>query len=351
MFGFAKKRSYLGVDFGSAGLKAVELAVEKGKPRLVTYGFTELPIDVVRNVSVEARDLAVNSLKALVQQARVTTTKAVAALPNFAVFTQIMDLPVMSDKDLAAAVRWEAKKIVPWPLEEMILDWKKLNIPAAPKDATSGSATMKVLLIAALKNVVARYMEIFKLANIELLSLETEAFSVARALAVTDVPTMLIVDIGAFTTDLAVVERNIPLINRTLDIGGNTLTKAIAHSLNINEQRAEQFKRDFGLAVEAGGSIPKTIEAAFSPVINEVKYLFDLYQGQSRTPIQKVVLTGGSAYLPHLPDFLQTLLKVPVILGDPWERVVYPVELKPALDEVGPMLVVAIGLALREIVS
>jgi type IV pilus assembly protein PilM len=351
MFGLAKKRSYLGVDFGSAGLKAVELAVEKGKPRLVTYGYTELPVDVVRNVSAEARDQAVASLKALLQQAHVTTTKAIAALPNYAVFTQIMDLPVMSDKDLAAAVRWEAKKIVPWPLEEMILDWKKLA-PSTDAAAPAGSTpTMKVLLIAALKNVVSRYLEIFKLANIELLSLETEAFSVARALAVTDVPTMLIVDIGAFTTDIAVVERSIPLINRTLDVGGSTLTKAIARSLNISEQRAEQFKRDFGLAVDAGGGIPKTIEAAFSPVINEVKYLFDLYQGQSRTPIQKVVLTGGSAYLPHLPDFLQTLLKVPVILGDPWDRVVYPVELKPVLDEVGPMLVVAIGLALREIVS
>lgn len=347
MFGLSKKRSYLGVDFGSAGLKAVELAVEKGKPRLVTYGMTEMPVDIVRNVSPEARDQAVASLRALLAAAKVTTAKAVAALPNYAVFTQIMDLPAMADKDIAAAVRWEAKKIVPWPLEEMILDWKKLS--ATP--AAGAPGTTKVLLIAALKNVVSRYLEIFKLANVELLSLETEAFSVARALSGSDVTTAMLVDIGAFTTDIAVVESGIPLINRTIDVGGSTLTKAIAQSLGISEQRAEQFKRDFGLAVESGGGIPKTIEAAFSPVINEVKYLFDLYQGQSRTPIQKVVLTGGSAYLPNLPSFLQGLLKVPVILGDPWDKVSYPVELKPALDEVGPMLVVAIGLALREIVS
>lgn len=348
MFGFSKKRSYLGVDFGSAGLKAVELAVERGKPRLVTYGLTEMPVDIVRNVSPEARDQAVASLKALLSAAHVTTRKAVAALPNYAVFTQIMDLPAMADKDIAAAVRWEAKKIVPWPLEEMILDWKKLATPT-PKDGSA--AATKVLLIAALKNVVSRYLEIFKLAEVELLSLETEAFSVARALAGSDVNTVMLVDIGAFTTDIAVVESGIPLINRTIDVGGTTLTKAIAQSLGISEQRAEQFKRDFGLAVESGGGIPKTIEAAFSPVINEVKYIFDLYQGQSRSLIQKVVLTGGSAYLPNLPGFLQGLLKVPVILGDPWDRVSYPVELKPALDEVGPMLVVAIGLALREIVS
>ena len=350
MFGLSKKRSYLGVDFGSAGLKAVELGVEKGKPRLITYGLTEMPVDIVRNVSPEARDQAVASLKALLAAAHVTTTKAVAALPNYAVFTQIIDLPAMADKDIAAAVRWEAKKIVPWPLEEMILDWKKLASPAATPDG-GVPGTTKVLLIAALKNVVSRYLEIFKLANIELLSLETEAFSVARALANADVTTAMLVDIGAFTTDIAVVESSIPLINRTIDVGGSTLTKAIAQSLGVNEQRAEQFKRDFGLAVESGGNIPKTIEASFSPVINEVKYLFDLYQGQSRSPIQKVVLTGGSAYLPNLQSFMQNLLKVPVILGDPWNRVSCPVELKPALDEVGPMLVVAIGLALREIVS
>lgn len=347
MFGLNKKRSYLGVDFGSAGLKAVELAVEKGKPRLVTYGMTEMPVDIVRNVSPEARDRAVASLRTLLAAAHVTTTKAVAALPNYAVFTQIMDLPAMADRDIAAAVRWEAKKIVPWPLEEMILDWKKL----AGTGAGTGPGSTKVLLIAALRNVVSRYLEIFKLAEVELLSLETEAFSVARALAGTDVATTMLVDIGAFTTDIAVVEAGIPLVNRTIDVGGSTLTKAIAQSLGISEQRAEQFKRDFGLAVGSGGGIPKTIEAAFSPVINEVKYLFDLYQGQSRSPIQKVVLTGGSAYLPNLSGFLQGLLKCPVILGDPWDRVAYPVELKPALEEVGPQLVVAIGLALREIVS
>lgn len=348
MFLFRHKTSYLGVDFGSAGLKAVELGIEHGKPKLITYGLTELPVDIVRNVSAEAQEAAITSLRALVRQAHVTTTKAIAALPNFAVFTQIMDLPSMSSKDLAAAVRWEAKKIVPWPLEEMILDWKQLT-PAEKKES---SANSKVLLIAAPKNLVARYMEIFKQAGLSLLSLETEAFAVARSLMVSDVRSVMIVDFGAFTTDIAVVVDGVPVVNRSLDVGGNTLTQAIARSLNVNEQRAEQFKRDFGLALEAGsGNIPQTIANALSPVINEVKYLFDLYQGQGNEPIQKVVLTGGSAYLPSLPRFLQDLMKVPVYLGDPWHRVSYPVELKPALDEVGPAMVVAIGLALREIVS
>lgn len=348
MFLFKRKTSYLGVDFGSAGLKAVELGVERGQARLITYGFTELAVDIVRNVSPEAQDAAVASLRALVRQARVTTIKAVAALPNFAVFTQIMDLPTMSSKDLAAAVRWEAKKIVPWPLEEMILDWKQLP----PLNNEPAKTNIKVLLIAAPKNLVARYMEIFKLAGLSLLSLETEAFAVARSLMVSDVRSVMIVDLGAFTTDIAVVVDGVPVVNRSLDVGGNTLTQAIARSLNVNEQRAEQFKRDFGLALEPGsGNIPQTIEAALSPVLNEVKYLFDLYQGQGTAPIQKVVLTGGSAYLPSLPRFLQELLKVPVYLGDPWHRVIYPIGLKPALDEVGPTMVVAIGLALREIVS
>lgn len=346
-----RRASYLGVDFGSSGLKAVELSGERGKPTLVTYGMTEVSADIVRNASPEARDRAVASLVALVQGARVTTRKAVAALPNYAVFSSVIALPPMSERDMAAAVRWEAKKFVPLPLEEMILDWKQLGTLAGPA-AGHGKAKpeVKVLLTAAPKSLVSRYIEVFKLAKMELLSLETEAFALARALIGPGSGPVMIIDMGAYTTDLAVVEDGIPTINRSIDVGGSTLTKAIANSLSITEQRAEQFKRDFGLAMAGGESgIPRTIEAALAPVLNEVKYVFDLYQGQSSRPVEKVTITGGSAYLPHLSEFLQKLLGVPTYVGDPWDRVSYPLDVKPALEEVGPTLVVAIGLALREL--
>lgn len=349
MFSFLKKtRSYLGVDIGTANIKVVELTSGADKvPRLVTYGRAEYTGD---NIKVDAaRDVEriIATLKAICKQAHTTTIRAVAALPTFAVFSSVITLPAMSEKELGQAIRWEARKFVPLPLEEMILDWKLLQGSAV----SEGSKNIRVLLTAAPQNLVKKYLEVFKGAGLELLSLETEAFALERSLVGGGPGVAMVVDLGAVTTDICIIEHGIPILNRSIDVGGLTITKAIANSLSIDVKRAEQFKRDIGLSTGApsAGGIPKTIENTISPVINEIKYNFSLYQSQSSESIEKIVLTGGSSFLPNLSEYLEGLFQLKVYIGDPWARVSVPVELKPVLEEVGPQFASAIGLAMREL--
>ena len=358
---FSRKKTYLGIDIGTASIKVVELMAGPNRtPRLVTYGRAEYTGDVMK-VDAE-RDLQriVNTLRAICQQAHTTTTRACAALPTFTVFSSVITLPAMSEKELAAAIRWEARKFVPLPLEEMILDWKFLSSgPSAPPSTTPEPAkdeakrskpkNTRVLLTAAPQNVVKKYLAVFKGANLELLSLETEAFALERSLVGGAKEVVMVVDMGAVTTNICVIEDGIPILNRSIDVGGLTMTKAIAHNLNVDLKRAEQFKRDIGLnaaSAQATG-IPRTLETTISPVINEIKYNFSLYQSQSTRPIEKIILTGGSSFLPQMPQYLENLFQVKVYVGDPWARVSYPLELKPVLDEIGPQFSTAIGLAMR----
>lgn len=366
---FSSKKSYIGIDLGTSSIKVVELESEKGRPRLITYGFAEQSTDVIKSDSQEAQKEIVSALKAITSQAKVSTIKAVAALPSFAVFSSIISLPAMSKKDLVAAVRWEAKKFVPMPLEEMILDWKVLNSDkhedkegenGDKKDdkqkavlATNSAKNIRILLTAAPKTLVKRYVDIFKQANLQLISLETESFALERSLIGNDRSATMIVDIGAIACDISVIVDGIPILNRSVDIGGNTITKAIANSLNVNLDRAEQFKRDFGMSTGGDatqGQIPRTIEFIVSSIINEIKFVLNLYQNQGERGIEKVVLAGGSSFLPNLTTYLEKALNIKVFIGDPWARVIYPVDLKPVLQELGPRFAVSIGLAMREII-
>lgn len=360
---FSSAKSYLGIDLGTSSIKVVELTSEKEKPRLVTYGFSEQSTDIVKSDSQEVQRKIVSALKSITNKAKTTTTKAVAALPSFAVFSSIISLPTMSKKDLVAAVRWEAKKFVPMPLEEMILDWKILNEaeptnrkkqPEKEKviDQQKKSKNYKILLTAAPKNLVQRYVDIFRAANLQLVSLETEAFALERCLIGNDKSAIVVIDIGAIACDISIISEGIPILNRSVDIGGNTITKAIANSLNVDLERAEQFKRDFGIssASSTQGQIPRTIEFIISSIINEIKYVLSLYQNQGEKEIEKIVLAGGSSFLPNITNYLERTLNLKVFIGDPWSRVIYPVDLKPILQELGPRFAVAIGLAMREIV-
>lgn len=353
------KKSYIGIDLGTSAIKVVEMADEGGRPRLITYGSLEQRGDIVRSDSTEVQSQIIASLNRLRDKANFTTKRAVAALPSFAVFSSIISLPSMSKKELLAAVKWEAKKFVPMPIEEMILDWRLLREgvvqPSKEEknlEKTRGAKHLKILLTAAPRNVVKRYVDIARGANLELIGLETEAFALERSLVGNDRSPVLVVDIGAVATDLSIISGGIPVLNRSIDVGGDTITKAIANAMNIDLERAEQFKRDVGMVAAVGGvtQIPKTIEFVVASIVNEIRYVFNLYRSQADTGVEKIILSGGSAFLPNLPAYLERTVGMKVVIGDPFARTIYPVELKPALDEIGPAFAVAVGLSMRPIV-
>jgi len=309
---------------------------------LLTYGFSENLEDLDR-ASPEKIAEIINKICA---EAGMASRKAVSALPTFSVFSSIINLVGINKKDLPSAINWEAKKVIPLPPEEMILDWKKIENtdPAADKN------NIKILLTGAPRTLVKRYIEIFKHAKINLLSLETETFALVRSLLGNDKSTAMIVEIGAKTTSFTIIDQSIPTLNRSIDIGGWTITKAISHSLNIGLERAEQFKYDLGIGspVSADNAIPRTIIESVSPIVNEIKYALNLFQSKNNKKVDKIILSGGSALLINFTGYLSKILNINVVAGNPWSTISYPIDLKPLLDEIAPRLAIAIGLALRE---
>lgn len=408
---FSKPTSYLGVDIGSSSLKIVELVRKDNSPRLVTYGYSEESTDIIKGKSFESQMRTAAVLKAVCQKARVSTKKVLAALPNFFVFSSIINLPSATPaKELDSAINWEAKKFVPVPLNEVVLKWKILTpeeqlsgaiisaskkpepLPAESDKSQDNSVSvsanvsekneeesapqsfqenkpanggLNVLLTAAPKDLVKKYLDIFAAAGLELLSLETESFALARALVGHNLRPAMLIDMGALVSDIVVMEKGIPVLSRSIDIGGDTITQSIMKILNVNVQRAEQFKRDFGAplsfspiyspgqktsAAPAFSNIPRVIASILNSLVSEVRYSINLYQNQTSKKIEKVILSGGSAFLPNFTDYLSQTLSLPVFIGNPWDRVSYPAELKPALEALAPRFAVAIGLALREVV-
>ncbi|MEA3398362.1 MAG: type IV pilus assembly protein PilM [Patescibacteria group bacterium] len=335
----------MGIDIGSTSVKIVELKKDGGQMKLVNYGFTEslkaVQVDKQSDFSLVAE--VINKTR---REAGIETNNAIAALPTFSVFTSVMTLPGVSKKDLKSAVNWEAKKVIPLPLEEMILDFKEIK-----KQENEKENNAQILLTGAPRALVKKYIEIFKLAKINLLSLETETFSLIRSLLGNDESTVMIVELGANTTDVSIIDHNIPMLNRSIDIGGEKITKKISQKLNIDSQGAEQFKYDLGISLldSQEETAPRIITEIISPIVNEIKYAINLYFSKNKKQTEKIILSGGSALLPNLANYLSKILDMKVIVGDPWARISYPVDLRPLLIEIGPRMSVALGLAMRDI--
>ncbi len=370
LFG-TKKISYIGADLGAGGIKLVELQNEKGRGRLTTYGFTERSIELQPTNLIDDPKAAAELLKKVAQKARTTTLKTVAGLPVASVFSAVITVPKGNEKEQREAIEWQARKLIPIPLEEMMLDSKRIatpgesvgtakGVPPAPKtaDAAGGKKaekkTEQFLITGASKAMVTKYVTAFKMAGLELTSLETETFALIRSLVGKDRARTMIVDMGAVRTNIIIVENGIPYVTRSLDMGGASFTKAMATTMAMDPMSAEKMKCDIKAVsgIYPDDKLPKLFENVVAPMMTELQYSMNLYVGQNgdeAKPIEKVILTGGSAGLPALAGHIAEKLGVRAYVGDPWARVVYPEELRPVLDEIGPRYSVAIGLAMRDI--
>ena len=341
---------FLGIDIGDSSLKMVELRKKGKQIHLSNYAFSE-NVNEVSFTKIEDIKYLAGAINKVRNDAGIVSRKVTVSLPTFSVFSSIININNFNRKNLAVMVSDEAKKVIPLPLDEMTIDWRIIPDQNG-KIPTKGN--LRVFLTGSPKKLVRRYIDIFKEAKLSLLSLETETFSLVRSLVGNDKSTVMVVEIGANSTDISIVYESIPVLNRSLAVCSSTITKVLSEKMGFDYVQAEQFKIDMGSAFldsedDKEKKMPKLIVETIEPIITEIKYMLEFFYSQNKQPVEKIILSGGGSLLLGLSDYLSQVLDMKVIVGDAWSRVRYPEELKPVLDEVGPKLAVAIGLALREI--
>lgn len=347
---FRSQASFLGIDIGTSFVKAVQLTATKGERfRLDTFGSAPLANSLIRANSAAALDDVAKNLSEVLERINVNTKNVIAGMPGFASFTALVELPLLSDEELGFALKTEASKYVPTSLDQMVLDWKVVD---RGDGSTPETSKMRVLLIAILKEYVEKYATIFEKANLNLVAVELNAIASCRALvgAVTD--PVLVMDMGGNTTDLSVSYRGGLWLTKTVEIGGETFTKTIAKSLNIDSERAEQFKRDadFDFSPEQIQTehLPRVLRPLVDQIVAEVKRALDIFALSAKRQVVEIVMTGGSSSLRNIDKLLAAQLGIPnVRIGDPWSQIDRDQSVIDLTTTIGSSFSTAIGLAMR----
>ena len=360
-FGFLKSffgpRSYLGVDIGTASIKLAELSkgsLSGNKPTLKnygileTYGHLERVNDAIQTPTLKMfEDTTAELLRILLNNTRIKSREAVASLPAFSAFVTLLEIPVMPKEDLAKTMQYQARQYIPLPLSEVSLDWTVVG----ERETQEGIKKQQVLLISVPTEIIRKYQSIFKTAGLNLIALEVETVSSARTLVGTDPVLTLILDIGARSTSISLVERGFLKTTAVFDMAGANLTQAIANGLNINIRRAEELKKSRGLEVMgAEADLPILIFPFIDVIINEVRRLIEASEKNYGQRPERLILSGGEANLPGLKKYIEGQLSLPVLRAEPFSKISYPSSIEPLVKELGPLLAVAIGLGIREMV-
>lgn len=357
MFGFGKNR-FLGIDIGASSIKVVEIKVSNNKPVLSNYAWMNIP----NNESELQEDYFGKSLsqyfKNLLKEGSFRGNKSYASIPAFGGLVTLIEFPEMSNEDLEQAIKFEAHKYIPTSLDDVVVSWDVLNKKnltnslikkkgeSANKEdgAPSIGSKLQVLLVAAPKNRVANYEKLVKNSGLDLKSIEIESFSLQRSLIGNDPGNFIIIDIGARVCNIILAEKGVIKINRNIDAGGRDITKIIARSMNVDEDRAEKMKssgREL-LGKESSMQFP-----VLEIIVGEVKRVLKSYSNEGEKKIDSIVLSGGTAELAGIDKYFSDALNIKTIIGNPFGRIDYDKKLEPKLMETRSRFSVSVGLALR----
>ncbi|MBD3250113.1 MAG: type IV pilus assembly protein PilM [Candidatus Pacebacteria bacterium] len=240
------------------------------------------------------------------------------SLPEDAVSTKVIELPPLTDAELASAIGWQAEQHIPIPQEELTLEYQVLYRPPK-KDKNSA---MRVLIVGTKTELIERYTNIFLNLGIQPKIMETQVFSIIRSLEFEPKdPTTLIVHLGANSMLLAVVSQAELKLTLNHQGGGELLTKTLQQAVNnLNQQQAEQYKANYGLDPnQLQGKIRQHLLGPLQSFTDQINKTIKFYNNQhNQNPISRLVLSGGSARLPGLIEHLSSVTGLEVLLAAPF---------------------------------
>jgi len=341
--------NFFGLDVGTSSLKLVEVKNDRSHGKeLQIFATVSLPhpMNVATDPEEDLKELS-STIKEFVNSHPLSSNKVVVALPESQIFTRVVSLPKMTEKDLTQAMQYETQQYIPVPLSDVTLDYQVIEGRAAVE------GQMEVLVIAAPKSLVSRFLKILKDASLDVVGLETETIAVSRSLIPDNkTPATMLVNIGALTTDLSVVSAGAVRFTRSIATGGTALARAISQSLGFDLNQAEEYKRTYGFdSTQLEGKIMQAIKPIFDVVVDEIKRSAAFYNTHHKEDmVKRAVVCGGTASLPGIIVYMASSLDLEVVLGNPWQRVYVPAKFsKKDMEDSGPSFSVAVGLSLKDL--
>ncbi len=357
---FAKKsQSVLGIDIGSSAIKIVQIKKKHGKAVLETYGELALGpyagIEIGRATNLSNEKL-IEALKDILREAKTTTIFSGMALPLSSSLISFITIPHVPEKQLAEVISIEARKYIPVPMNEVMLDYSLV-----PREETYAmddesdqkkdeKQTQDVLVVAIHNEYINNYLSISKGSGIQPSFYEIELFSSIRAVVEQGITALMIIDMGAGATKLYIIERGILRSSHIINKGAQDITLAISKSLSVSVNEAENMKRLYGLK---GGPEYKELTEIITVNLDFIFYEANAtmlnYQKKYMKNISKVILTGGGVLLKGFTDLAKISFQTDVVYADPFEKLETPAFLAEQFERAGPEFAVAIGCALRRL--
>ncbi len=348
----SKTKAMLGLDISSTAVKLLELSktASRSTPyRVQAYAVEPLKANSVVEKNIADVEAVGEAIKNVVRRSGSKVKLAAVAVSGSAVITKVINMRTgMSEREIEDQIQVEADQYIPYPLEEVNLDFEVLG--PSEKD----EEMLEVLLAASRSENIENRVAALEIAGLKATVVDVEAYAVERAFGLVaqqlpnygDDQTIAIADVGATNTTLTVIHGNSIIYTREQNFGGKQLTEEIQRRYGLSYEEAGMAKRQGGLPDNYAPEVLSPFKEAMAQQVNRSLQFF--FSSSAYNTVDHVILAGGCASIPGVDELLEEKMDIPTIIANPFAKMSVSSNVKAqSLANDAPALMTSCGLALR----
>lgn len=348
LLGKKPKITVLGLDISSTTVKLLELSRSGERYRVESYGVASLPVDAVIEKNVNDVAGVAKAITQVVNQSKTKVKFVSAAVAGSSVITKLVDMPEgLNDDAMEAQLAVEADQYIPYPLEEVAIDFEVQGPSLDTENYDS------VLIAACRRETIEARVEAIEEAGLEAKIIDVEAYAMERAFTLIEHQldlepdnTVAVVDIGATMTTLSVLHQGQTIYTREQLFGGKQLTDEIMRRYGLPLEEAGLAKKQGGLPDDYE---PEVLEPFKDAVVQQVARSLQFFFSSSQyNDVDYIILAGGVASMQGLDTLVQDKLGTPATVANPFAEMSISSKVDAvALAGDAPAMMIACGLAMR----
>src|SRR5512135_2565532 len=339
---FGRKKTTVGLDIGSGLIKLVAISHGSGEPVLTKVAFTSVVDDAIVEGEVMDKGIVADAIKGLMASAGIKTKQVVTAVGGRDVIIKKIAMDRMKEGDAREVIRWEAEQHVPFDMDNVELDFQIL-------DPEAEGLQMTVLLVAAKRELVETKLALLSDVGLEPSVIDVDAFALHNAFEVNYPEAMRgvvgLVNIGHETTNINILDDGIPVLTRDIPVGTRRFREDLQRERGVSADDADKMLQ----GLEPSEQLEPFLQSRGEELAVGIERAAAFLQSASRSAagVSRLYITGGGSRIPRLGKVLGD--RLPLQAANPLERIQVAEGVFGAMDvdEVAPLLMLPIGLALR----
>lgn len=310
----------IGLDVGASAVRAAEIQLERNQRRLLRFGQVGLPPGAVADGEILKPAVVAEALRRLWDEVGFTSRKVVLGVSGHRLIIRQADVPALNEADLRSALKFDAQELIPIPMEDASFDFRVLD--RAEDVAEDGRSTMRILVVAAHREMIRPYLDALTEANLEAVAIDASPLALMRVVppVASGEGVEALVSIGAELTTIAVRQGGVPGFIRSLGIGGEKLTSGLAGAMHLERAVAESLKR--GAAYDGSPQFAQARKAMardIRDVGEDVRATIDFFLSQANgARVESLLVTGGASMTAGLVEELAGDMDVDIRRIDPF---------------------------------